>query len=410
MNSRKLILLNFPFDVEVDLPSSKSVCNRVLIINALCGGKFSAIENLSQSDDTEVLFKALNDSCQTVVDIGAAGTAMRFLTAYFAQKKESEITLTGSQRMKERPIAPLVEALRQLGADISYVEKEGFPPLKIVGKELKGGEIDLPANVSSQYISALMMIAPTMEKGLDIRLKGEIVSLPYIKMTKKIMEYFGAEVLFNEQVLKIKKSNYKQIPFFVEADWSAASYWYALLLIRKEGTVFLRGLKNDSLQGDRAVCDIFAQLGVKTQFVADGAKLTCQSTSVDELEYNFVNQPDLAQTIVVACCLENIRFRFSGLQSLKIKETNRILALQNEMQKLGYVLEEPEEGMLCWEGKTCSAEQTPFIRTYCDHRMAMAFTPAALMFPFVEFENPEVVSKSYPNFWSDLQKAGFCLE
>lgn len=410
MSSRKLISSNLPLDIDVDLPSSKSVCNRVLIINALLREDFSVIENLSQSDDTKVLLRALENSHQAVVDIGAAGTAMRFLTAYFAQKKGSEITLTGSQRMKERPIAPLVDALRQLGADISYVEKEGFPPLKIVGKELKGGKIELSANVSSQYISALMMIAPTMANGLDIKLKGEIVSLPYIEMTKKIMEDFGVEVFFEQQVLKIKNANYKQRSFFVESDWSAASYWYSLLLVRKKGTVLLRGLKNNSLQGDRAICDIFAKLGVTTQFVDNGAKLTYSKISLNHLEYNFLSQPDLAQTVVVACCLENVHFSFSGLQSLKIKETNRILALQNEMQKIGYVLEEPQEGMLCWNGKTCIPEKIPFIKTYSDHRMAMAFAPVALMFPFVEVENPEVVSKSYPTFWPDLQKVGLRLE
>ena len=410
MSVKKLISSHSPFDIEIDLPSSKSVSNRVLIINSLCDGCFSSIENLSQSDDTKVLSEALKKSNQIIIDIGAAGTAMRFLTAYFAQKDGCEVLLTGSQRMKERPIAPLVGALRQLGADISYAEKEGFPPLKIKGKELEGGKIKLPANVSSQYISALMMIAPKMKKGLEISLEGEVVSLPYIEMTKKIMEHFGAKVLFEKQVLTIFKSNYNSTSFSVEADWSAASYWYALVLAQKQGTVLLRGLKKDSLQGDRAICDIFAKLGVETQFVKEGARLFYSPTSIDEFEYDFVNQPDLAQTVVVACCLEKIRFCFSGLQSLKIKETNRILALQNEAKKIGYILEEPSEGLLCWRGKTCAAEQNPFLKTYSDHRMAMAFAPAALKFLFLEIENPEVVSKSYPTFWSDLKKADFRLE
>lgn len=410
MITKKLIAPQSFSDVEISLPTSKSICNRALIINALCGGDFSCIENVSSSDDTEVLFRALSEPCKDVVDIGAAGTAMRFLTAYFAQKKGSNVILTGSKRMKERPIATLVEALRELGADIFYVEKDGFPPLRIVGKELKGGRINLSANVSSQYISALMMIAPAMTNGLEILLEGEIISQPYIEMTQKIMEFFGAKVSFGDQELKILKSFYKPTLFSVEADWSAASYWYSILLVQKGGEFFLSGLEKESLQGDRAVCDIFAKLGVETQFVEQGARLFYSPKSIKMLEYNFVNQPDLAQTVVVACCLENIHFCFSGLQSLKIKETNRILALQNEMKKVGYVLEEPKDGMLCWNGKTCEAEQVPLIKTYSDHRMAMAFAPVAIKFPFIEVENPEVVTKSYPTFWSDLQKVGFYLE
>ena len=410
MITKKLIAPQSFFDVEISLPTSKSICNRALIINALCGGNISDIKNISSSDDTEVLLRALTDLCKGVIDIGAAGTAMRFLTAYFAQKKGSNVLLSGSQRMKERPIATLVDALRELGADISYTEKEGFPPLKIIGKELKGGRIKLSASVSSQYISALMMIAPVMTNGLEIQLEGEIISQPYIEMTQKIMERFGAKVSFEKQELKIIKADYKPTSFSIEADWSAASYWYSILLAKKEGEVFLRGLKKDSLQGDRAVCDIFAKLGVETQFVEQGAKLFYSPKTIRNLEYNFVNQPDLAQTVVVVCCLENIHFSFSGLQSLKIKESNRILALQNEMKKVGYVLEEPKEGMLCWNGKTCEAKQVPFIKTYSDHRMAMAFAPVAIKFPFIEVENPEVVTKSYPTFWTDLQKVGFCLE
>ena len=395
--------LHFPIsnlNLEIILPASKSISNRALILNALAYSPYD-IQNLSDCDDTRVTVKAL-DSNDTTFDIGAAGTAMRFLTAFLA-KTVGEWIITGSERMKNRPIKLLVDALTSLGARIEYVEKEGYPPLRIFGSALMGGEISLNGGVSSQYISALMMIAPYMQNGLKIKLEGKVISVPYIHMTMSMMKEYGVTVTFENNEIDIKPQLYKPIQYKVESDWSAASYWYEILSIAGKGQIFLSGLNANSSQGDSKVSELFEQLGVKTEYQPEGVLITSNTINTDKFEYDFVNQPDLAQTFAVTCCLKNIPFHFKGVQSLKIKETNRIAALINELAKLGYVLFEPFEGELAWAGELCNAAEEISIATYEDHRMAMAFAPAALKIPIV-IEEPEVVSKSYPDFWKDFEK------
>ena len=399
LNLDKLDILTGDFEITIDLPASKSISNRALILNALSYSNYT-IQNLSDSDDTLVTLKAL-DSNDTTFDIGAAGTAMRFLTA-FLSKTVGEWVITGSTRMKERPIKLLVDALNSLGAKIEYAEKEGFPPLKIYGSALIGGEITLDGGVSSQYISALMMIAPYMQKGLKLNLSGNVISQPYILMTKTLMQDFGVKVNFDGKCIEIEPQTYTPVKFSVESDWSAASYWYEILSIVGKGSFILKGLTQKSTQGDSKVAELFEQLGVKTIFLPDAVKLVSITTNIAKFEYDFVDQPDLAQTLAVSCCLKNIPFHFYGLQSLKIKETNRIEALIHELAKLGFVVYEPAEGELAWGGEKCELQTNIIISTYHDHRMAMAFAPACLLFP-ITIENPEVVSKSYPNFWSDLE-------
>ena len=387
-------------NLEIKLPASKSISNRALILNALAYSPFD-IQNLSDCDDTRVTVKAL-DSNNTSFDIGAAGTAMRFLTAFLA-KTVGEWVITGSERMKNRPIKLLVDALTSLGARIEYVEKEGFPPLRIFGSAMMGGEISLNGGVSSQYISALMMIAPYMQNGLKISLEGNVISVPYIRMTMSMMKEYGVEVAFENNTIDIKPQTYKPIQYKVESDWSAASYWYEIHSIAGKGRIFLSGLNKNSSQGDSKVAELFEQLGVKTQYEQKGVLLTSNDICTGKFEYDFIDQPDLAQTFAVTCCMKNVPFHFKGVQSLKIKETNRIAALINELAKLGFVLFEPAEGELAWSGERCEYEKEISIATYEDHRMAMAFAPAALIVP-INIEEPQVVSKSYPDFWKDFDK------
>lgn len=392
---------------SVQLPASKSISNRALILNALSYSPYD-IQNLSDCDDTEVMVKALNSDSRDF-DIKAAGTAMRFLTA-FLSKIVGEWTITGTERMKNRPIKLLVDALNSLGARIEYMEKEGYPPLRIFGSALQGGEISLAGGVSSQYISALLMIAPLMENGLTLHLEGNIISRPYINLTLQLMEQFGVKATWNGQTIKILPQEYKPIRFTVESDWSAASYWYSIMALSKNAEIELLGLFKNSLQGDAAGAKLFAQLGVGTAFTDRGVVLKYNGNVTKKLIYNFVNEPDLAQTFVVTCVLLNIPFRFTGLQSLKIKETDRIEALKTELRKLGYLLTDSNDSILEWNGERCEPEADPIIATYEDHRMAMAFAPAALVLPKgLKVADPEVVTKSYPAYWEDLRKAGFAL-
>ena len=392
---------------SVQLPASKSISNRALILNALSYSPYD-IQNLSDCDDTEVMVKALNSDSRDF-DIKAAGTAMRFLTA-FLSKIVGEWTITGTERMKNRPIKLLVDALNSLGARIEYMEKEGYPPLRIFGSALQGGEISLAGGVSSQYISALLMIAPLMEKGLTLHLEGNIISRPYINLTLQLMEQFGVKAIWNGQTIKILPQEYKPIRFTVESDWSAASYWYSIMALSKNAEIELLGLFKNSLQGDAAGAKLFAQLGVGTTFTDRGVMLKYNGNVTKKLIYNFVNEPDLAQTFVVTCVLLNIPFRFTGLQALKIKETDRIEALKTELRKLGYLLTDSNDSILEWNGERCEPEADPIIATYEDHRMAMAFAPAALVLPKgLKVADPEVVTKSYPAYWEDLRKAGFAL-
>ncbi len=403
MSSKPLSLSSEYINLEINLPASKSISNRALILNALSYSAYD-IENLSDSDDTRVM-EAAFESNSSHFDVGAAGTSMRFLTAFLA-KTVGEWTITGSERMKNRPIKLLVDALNSLGGKIEYMEKEGFPPLRIFGSALMGGEINLDGGISSQYISALMMIAPFMQNGLKINLEGKVISKPYIRMTQNMMADFGVKVAFHENIIDIQPQTYTPIRYRVESDWSAASYWYEILALAEEGKIQLNGLKKESLQGDSHVAEIYKNFGVETEYfdnyvVISKSKEQTHKLDADKLEIDFTNVPDLAQTVVVTCCLKEIPFKFSGLQSLKIKETNRVAALINELKKLGYVLYEPSEGELAWNEERCEPESVPSIATYEDHRMAMAFAPAALLKP-IEILHPEVVSKSYPGFWEDM--------
>ncbi len=392
---------------SVKLPTSKSISNRLLLLNALSYSPFE-IKNLSDSDDTEVMLEVLNSN-STTFDIGAAGTSMRFLTA-FLSKVVGEWVLTGSARMKQRPIGVLVEALRKLGAKIEYEEKEGYPPLRIFGSALKGGDINLPGNISSQYISALLMIAPQVENGLTIHLEGDIISKPYIDLTLNLMEEYGVKGLWHDdRTIIIPEANYCPKQMSVEADWSAASYWYEIVALNPELEVVLQGLSRNSLQGDSKVLEIFKKLGVESKFTRKGLTLSSSETSPKLFKYNFINHPDLAQTVVVTCCLLNVPFSFTGLQTLKIKETDRINALIKELGKLGFMLTTNDVDTLEWKGEKSELPKGEIVEidTYEDHRMAMAFAPAASRLSSVIIKNSAVVSKSYPQFWDDLKMVGY---
>lgn len=389
---------------EINLPSSKSISNRVLIINALSGETILP-ENLSRCDDTRVMRDALSGDGQ-VIDIMAAGTAMRFLTAYLSVSPGTRI-ITGTERMRQRPVKVLVEALRSLGAEIHYTENDGYPPLRITGKKLRGGDVELPGNISSQYVSALLMIAPTLKDGLKLTLTGGIISQPYIDLTLSLMKEFGAEAQRHSPgSISVAHSRYRSIPFRVEGDWSAASYWFQLAALAEQAEIDLPGLLPHSNQGDRRGAELFERLGVKSVFTAAGLHISRQGSSVERMEEDFTDIPDLAQTFAVTCALLNIPFRFTGLQTLKIKETDRLEALTNELLKLGYVLRHEDDSVLCWDGRRVAPRENPIIHTYEDHRMAMAFAPAAMYYPQLSIADPHVVSKSYPEYWDDLQKAG----
>ncbi|MBF0577821.1 3-phosphoshikimate 1-carboxyvinyltransferase [Dysgonomonas sp. GY617] len=396
-----------PTYTSIKLPASKSISNRALILKALSNSPFP-IENLSDCDDTKVMLEVFNSKTNTF-DIGAAGTSMRFLTAYLS-KIPGEWVITGSERMQQRPINTLVEALNTLGAHIEYLKNQGFPPLKIRGSALDGGDIFLSGGISSQFISALLMIAPTMEKGLTLHLEGDVISIPYIKLTLRMMEKFGVKCDWVDNVIKIFPNEYKPIPYLVESDWSAASYWYSIAALSSDAKIELKGLFKESGQGDSKVAELFQDLGVETEFKEDGVILTKTDRIAKKLFHNFINEPDLAQTFVVTCCMMGVPFLFTGLQTLKIKETDRIEALKAEMKKLGYVITDSQNSILEWDGERCEPEQTPVIATYEDHRMAMAFAPAALKLENLTIAEPMVVTKSYPYFWEDLSKAGFSVD
>ena len=396
----KCIEITPPADIQtcIQLPSSKSICNRALIINALAGSTCRP-ENLSDCDDTRVMIEALTHMPETI-DIMAAGTAMRFLTANLSVTHGAHV-LTGTERMRQRPIKILVDALRSLGAQIEYTENEGYPPLKITGKALEGHSLCLPGNVSSQYISALLMIGPMLAHGLNLELEGEIISRPYINLTLKVMKDFGAKAEWtSDHTLQVAPQPYHPVPYYVESDWSAASYWYEIVALSKhEAVVTLPGLFAQSPQGDAKVAELFEQLGVCTQREGNSVTLKQTHTHTDRMEYNFVNQPDLAQTFVVTCAMLGIPFRFSGLQSLKIKETDRISALIRELEKLGYPLHEACGSEISWDGQRTEVRPHPAIDTYEDHRMAMAFAPCCFAVPEIYINHPQVVSKSYPHYW-----------
>ena len=396
------------------LPASKRISNRVLVIHALTGGH-TRPSNLSDCDDTEVIVEALNNNPYEI-NIKAAGTAMRFMTAYLAVKEGEEHVLTGTERMRHRPIAILVDALRKLGAQIDYVGEEGYPPLRIKGCAPEGGLLEVAGNISSQYISALLMIGPQLKNGLTLHMTGDVISRPYIDLTLWTMREFGADADWSDfDTITVKPQPYKDRAYLTENDWSAASYWYEMMALTSnlDDEIKLEGLMDGSKQGDSQVRYIFSLLGVKTIFASkrpgEPTTVTLKHSGhcVPRLEYNFVNSPDLAQTFVVCCALLNVPFHFTGLSTLKIKETDRIEAMKKEMRKLGYVVRSANDCELIWDGELCEPSLEAGIDTYEDHRMALAFAPAALRFEGLRINNPQVVTKSYPYFWEDIKAAGF---
>ncbi len=416
-------------NVHLTISGSKSETNRLLLLQALYPNII--LENVSTSDDSEVMQKALTTNFSSShcppersrgiqeINIHHAGTAMRFLTAYFAIQEGSEVILTGSSRMKERPIQVLVDALRQLGADINYEEKEGFPPLRIKGKKLQQNQVTLAANVSSQYISALLLIAPKLENGLQLTLEGKITSVPYIQMTLDLLKQIGIKTIFNQNKITVepKPTTYNLQPrtynlepttLTIESDWSSASYFYSIIALSKEGTqITLSKYKANSLQGDSALTEIYKNFGVSTTFENNTIILRKTQPTTDNRQpttINLNNTPDIAQTIAVTCFGLGLSCHLTGLHTLKIKETDRLAALQNELQKLGAQVSITENSL------TLEASPAIYsnikIATYNDHRMAMAFAPLALKVLII-IEDAEVVSKSYPNFWTDLKSIGF---
>lgn len=372
-------------------------------------------DNLSDCDDTSVIIRALRDNPHDI-DIMAAGTAMRFMTALLAVKDGEEHLLTGTERMRQRPIGVLVDALRHLGADIRYAENDGYPPLIINGRKLEGGQLEVAGDISSQFISALLMIGPALSNGLTLRLKGEIISRPYIDLTLWMMREFGADADWSDfETISVAPKPYIERHYYIENDWSAASYWYEMLALAggNDDELRLEGLMDGSKQGDSSVRYLFSLLGVKTVFdttqegVPTTVTLRRNGHHVPRLEYDFSNTPDLTQTFVVCCSLMGVPFHFKGLSTLKIKETDRIEALKREMRKLGYVIKDMNNSELLWDGERCEPDYSEGIDTYQDHRMAMAFAPAALCFDGLKINNPNVVTKSYPLYWDHLKEAGF---
>jgi len=412
-HSNQLLASSF----QLQITGSKSETNRLLLLQALYPNL--TLENTSNSDDSEVMIKALQNfhlptSISQLIDVHHAGTAMRFLTAYFAIQENREVILTGSSRMKERPIKILVDALRKLGAEISYEENDGFPPIKIKGKKLLQNKVSLPANVSSQYISALLLIAPKLENGLELTLEGEITSVPYIKMTLALLNEIGVKTSFadNKIVVKPQTINYKPQIISVESDWSSASYFYSIIALSKIGTeITLSSYKKNSLQGDSALVEIYKNFGVETVF-NNNQSITISKINVHNSfpfgeGWDGANSPDIAQTIAVTCFGLGMDCHLSGLHTLKIKETDRLEALKTELSKLGATISVTNDSLTLVSGSP--PLEGLGVATYQDHRMAMAFAPLALKVPII-IEDAKVVSKSYPKFWEDLQSIGFTIE
>jgi len=389
---------------QIVLTGSKSESNRLLVLQALYPN--ISIKNLSSSDDTVALLRGLEKQSGTI-DVHHAGTAMRFLTAYFAANAGSEVILTGSKRMQERPIGILVDALRELGAQIEYQKEEGFPPLRIIGKELQKSSVRVAANISSQYISALLLIAPSMPKGLTLHLDGKITSLPYINMTLALLKNCGiAGVLDGNTVCVDPVEEIKDVEITVESDWSSASYFYSLVALSQNASVGLTSFKEESLQGDSELAEIYEAVGVKTQFHISENKISLSNTQFilpKQFKKDLSNTPDIAQTIAVTCLGLGIGCHLTGLHTLKIKETDRLLALKTEMEKLGAEVVITDDSLHLSPASDIS--ENIKIDTYQDHRMAMAFAPLAVKVPII-INDSEVVSKSYPDFWADLAKLG----
>lgn len=396
----------------VQLTGSKSESNRALIIQAISGGKVT-IKNLSHADDTVLLTKALQTAHQIqdgikTIDIGPAGTAMRFLTSYL-NLLEGDFVLTGTTRMQQRPIGVLVDALHSIGADIQYTQHEGYPPLRISGPSLQSQRrVKIKGDISSQYISSLLLIASALKEGLMLDIEGELTSLPYVTMTLDMLAEAGISHVWHENSIQIAAQQAKESTLYIEPDWSAASYWYAMVALSESGSIRLPGLKKNSLQGDIAIAEIMTHFGVKTTFEATGIYLEKAAIQSDKKLFDFKSCPDLAQTVVVVASALKRDVSFTGLETLKIKETDRIAALQNEISKYGARLE--EDGINYHLHSQHVADPGSItIKTYEDHRMAMAFAPLALVFQHIDIEEPQVVEKSYPTFWDDLQNQGFVL-
>jgi 3-phosphoshikimate 1-carboxyvinyltransferase len=390
----------------IKVTGSKSESNRLLILQALYPNL--KISNLSNSDDTHYLQKALKTEDE-LVDIHHAGTAMRFLTAYFSSLEGREVVLTGSKRMTERPVKLLVDALKQMGADISYEKNDGYPPIRIKGKKLTANRVSLQANISSQYISALMLIAPSLPNGLEINLEGEITSTPYIKMTLEILQRAGIKGNFEGNTIKIEPTQeVEKQTLAVESDWSSASYYYSLAAISESADLKLSTYRKTSLQGDSCLAKIYKQFGVTTRFENDHIILEKRpGTKPKHIEENLQNSPDIAQTIAVTCLALNVPCHLTGLHTLKIKETDRLVALKTEIEKFGSQVKVTNNSLELLPTQNFS--QNVSVATYNDHRMAMAFAPLGLKIPF-EIEDAKVVSKSYPGFWEDFEKLGFKIE
>jgi len=388
----------------IPLSSSKSESNRALIIQALSGNKIH-LANLAEARDTQTMIKLLN-SKDEVLDVLDAGTTMRFLTA-FCTVTNRACVLTGTERMQQRPIKILVDALRTLGGEIEYTEAEGFPPIRIKGFVQKTNEVTVKGDVSSQYISALLMVAPVLPKGLKLTLMGEVASRPYIEMTLELMKHFGIKYTWHWNEIVIEHQPYKPSIYAIESDWSGASYWYSIAALAQEAEITLLGLRKESLQGDSVIVKLMEQFGVMTDSVEGGLILRRKPVVEKEFEFDFTHCPDIAQTIAVVCAARGIPARLSGLRSLRIKETDRIAALQNELGLLGVeVIVEGDDSMIIPRSKI--SFQHPRVHTYDDHRMAMAFAPLGLLHE-VLIEEPRVVNKSYPSFWRHLEVAGFDL-
>jgi len=389
------------------LESSKSESNRVLVINALAGGNTSDIHNISNARDTQTMLRLLSET-PLIYDVKDAGTTMRFLTAFLGAFGKGE-TITGTDRMKQRPIGPLVDALRILGAEIEYLEKEGYPPLKIKAIENQASkQISIPGNISSQYISALLMIGPTLPNGLALTLTTEVFSQPYIEMTLSIMKRFGVVANWEGNTIQIEPQTYQPTSYTIEGDWSGASYWYALIALSEKGSeLTLSPLREDSTQGDQAIANIMENLGVETHY-ANG-QLTLKKKEITErtLNIDFKDCPDLAQTVLVTASVNDVSLKMTGLESLKIKETDRVAAMTTELAKIGATLNEIDQK---WElTPSSSLPESVSIDTYEDHRMAMAFAPLSLLMEVI-IDDPMVVNKSYPSFWEHIHQVGIAVE
>ena len=393
--------------VGLSLTGSKSITNRLLILRNIYPSL--TIKNKSKSEDSVVLENALKSS-SNIKDINHAGTAMRFLTAFYSILEDKEIIIKGSKRMHERPIYPLIDCLKLIGADISYLEKDGFPPIKIKGKKLNFKKVEISSNISSQFISAILLVAPKLVGGLVIELKGELISKPYVKMTLSLLNNLGIKTSFEGKLIKVENlEKIQEKCINVESDWSSASYWYSIVAFSKRAEVRLNNFNKKSIQGDSVLVKYYKELGVDTKFVENKIILTKikDFTPPKHLTLNLVDSPDLAQTIAVTCFGLKIHCFLDGLQTLNIKETKRLNALKNELTKLGANVQVTESSLKIFEAQRL--KKNIIINTYHDHRMAMSFAPLSLKIP-ISIENPNVVVKSYPGFWDDLKKAGFIIK